>query len=282
MSTNHGHDAPAAAAHREPGIVDFFFGRVPEGTHGGLKQYGILAIFLAVVTLVEFLIIVPEGLQGSSIVLAPLIILSVIKFFCVVAFFMHLKFEHRLLWQIFVAGLALGLVVAVALVLLFGVFRPTPRDFTEGRAVPFEHHAPGDEKAHYEPLIVPTPAPPGAAPAAGSSSASATAGGHPGEALFLGLGGCSACHTIEGISTSILGPPLNGIAASAASRIDGYTAEQYIRESILEPDAYTAGAADGFDQDYQAGLMLATMAGILPSLSDDDINNLVDYLLTLQ
>lgn len=281
MSINHGHDETAAAAHREPGIVDYFFGRVPEGAHGGLKQYGILAIFLAVVTLVEFLIIVPEGLQGSSIVLAPLIILSVIKFFCVVAFFMHLKFEHRLLWQIFVAGLALGLLVALALVLLFGVFRPTPRAFTEGRAVPFEHHAPGDEQAHYEPLIVPTPAPPGAAPASGGSASAAT-GGHPGEALFLGLGGCSACHTIEGVSEGILGPPLDGIATSAAGRVPGQSAEEYIRVSIVEPDAHTAGTADGLEQDYQEGLMMATMAGILPSLSDEDIDNLVDYLLTLQ
>ena len=283
MSANHGHgnghDATPDAAHREPGIVDFFFGRVPAGAHGGLKQYGILAIFLAIITLIEFLIIVPENLQGSSIVLAPLIILSVIKFFCVVAFFMHLKFEHRLLWQIFVAGLILGLVVAVALVLLFGVFRPTPRAFTDGRAVPFEHHV--DEKPRYEPLPVPTPAPPGAVPP-GGGSAPAAAGAHPGQVLFSGTGGCAACHTIDGVATGILGPPLDGIATAAASRVAGQSAEEYIRISILEPDDHTAGTADGLAQDYQAGLMMATMAGILPSLSDADIDNLVDYLLTLQ
>ena len=289
MSANHGHghDETPAAAHRAPGLVDFFFGRVPPGTHGGLKQYGVLAIFLAVITLIEFLIIVPENLQGSSIVLAPLIILSVIKFFCVVAFFMHLKFEHRLLWQIFVAGLILGLVVAVSLVLLFGVFRPTPRDFTEGRAAPFKHHAPGDDTEHYEPLVVPTPAPPGAIATSGGN-ASAAAGDNPGLALFTGIGGCAACHTIDGISTSILGPPLDGIATAAANRIDGYSAAEYIRESILEPDAHTAGTADGLAQDYQAGLMMATMVSLLPSLQEADadgvtgIDHLVDYLLTLQ
>ena len=116
MSANPGQEGVMAhdehAAHEDAGISRFFFGRVPEGVHGGLKQYGLLAIFLAIITLIEFLIIVPEGLQGSGVVIAPLVILSVIKFFCVVAFFMHLKFEHPLLWQIFVAGLALGLVVA--------------------------------------------------------------------------------------------------------------------------------------------------------------------------
>ena len=265
-------------AHADPGIKQFFFGRVPAGVHGGLKQYSVLAIFLAVVTLVEFLIILPENLQGAAVSLAPLIILSVIKFFCVVAFFMHLKFEHPLLWQIFVAGLALGLVVALSLVLLFGVFRPTPRAFTDGRAEPFVHH-PVDEKPHYEPLVVPTPAPPGAVPAPGTGSAAA-AGDNPGLALFAGRGGCTACHTLEGVSQGILGPDLTGIASVAGSRVDGQSAEEYLRISIEDPDAYTVGAADGLSQDYQAGLMMATLAGI--NLTDEEIDTLVEYLLTLR
>ncbi len=283
MSSNPGHEGALPHeehdSHGDAGVGRFFFGRVPEGVHGGLKQYGLLAIFLAIITLVEFLIIVPEGLQGSSVVIAPLVILSVIKFFCVVAFFMHLKFESPLLWQIFVAGLALGLVVALSLVLLFGVFRPTPRAFSEDRQEPFEHHH--EEKPHYEALVVPTPAPPGAVQPSGGTS-SAAAGGHPGQALFTGAGGCSACHTIDGVAQGILGPALNGIGSAAANRIPGYSAEEYILESIMKPDVYAAGTADGLDQDYDGNLMLSTMAGILPALSDEDIENLVDYLLTLQ
>lgn len=265
-------------AHADPGIKQFFFGRVPAGVHGGLKQYSVLAIFLAVVTLIEFVIILPENLQGAAVSLAPLIILSVIKFFCVVAFFMHLKFEHPLLWQIFVAGLALGLVVALSLVLLFGVFRPTPRAFTEGRAEPFVHH-PVEEKPHYEPLVVPTPAPPGAVPSPGAGGA-AGAGDNPGLALFAGRGGCTACHTVEGVSQGILGPDLTGIASVAGSRVADQSAEEYLRISIADPDAYTAGAADGLSQDYQAGLMMATLAGI--NLTDEEIDILVEYLLTLR
>ena len=282
MSSNPGQEGALPheerTSHEDAGIGRFFFGHVPEGLHGGLKQYGILAIFLAIVTFIEFIIIVPEGLQGSSVVIAPLVILSVIKFFCVVAFFMHLKFESPLLWQIFVAGLALGLVVALSLVLLFGVFRPTPRAFSEHRQEPFVHHA--EEKPHYEALVVPTPAPPGAAPPGGTQPVAA--GAHPGQALFVGAGGCSACHTIDGVAQGILGPSLNGIGAAAANRIAGYSAADYIRESILEPDVYAAGTADGLDQDYDGNLMLSTMAGILPALSDEDIDNLVDYLLSLQ
>ena len=70
MSTNPGHEGALPheehGGHEDAGIGRFFFGRVPEGVHGGLKQYGILAIFLAIVTFIEFIIIVPEGLQGSG------------------------------------------------------------------------------------------------------------------------------------------------------------------------------------------------------------------------
>ena len=285
MSTNPGHQAAMGheehAAHEDAGIARFFWGRVPEGVHGGLKQYGLLAIFLGIITLIEFLIIVPETLQGSSVVIAPLVILSVIKFYCVVAFFMHLKFEHRLLWQIFVAGLALGLVVALALVLLFGVFRINAREFSEPRVTPFEHH---EEEHHAEvarplPAEVPGPVDPAdVAPAAPAGSA-ATASS-PGQTLFIGTAACASCHTVQGVAQGVLGPPLDGIASTAANRISGYSAEEYIRESIVEPDAYTAGTADGLSQDYQEGLMQATMAGI--SLSEEDVDNLVEYLLTLR
>lgn len=281
MSANPGHEAAMAheehAAHQDPGISRFFFGHVPEGVHGGLKQYGLLAIFLGIVTLVEFLIIVPEGLQGSSVVIAPLVILSVIKFFCVVAFFMHLKFENPLLWQIFVAGLALGLVVALALVLLFGVFRINAREFSEGRQEPFVHHRVEKHEpvARPLPVEVPTPAPPGSvAPPAGN----AAAGASPGESLFLGAAACASCHAIDGTpAQGVLGPNLSNIGSTAGSRISGYSAEQYIRESIVEPDALTVGTAHGLDQDYQEGLMQATMAGI--TLTDEDVDALVEYLL---
>ncbi len=282
MSSNLGHEGALPheehGSHEDAGIGRFFFGRVPEGVHGGLKQYGILAAFLAIITLIEFLVIVPEGLQGSGVVIAPLVILSVIKFFCVVAFFMHLKFESPLLWQIFVAGLALGLVVALALVLLFGVFRPTPRAFSEPRQEPFVHHQ--EEAPHFERLVIPTPAPPGAA--APAAPTQGNAGLPPGQVLFAGAGGCASCHAIDGVAQGILGPALDGIGSAAANRIAGYSAEEYIRESILLPDAYAAGTADGLAQDYDGNLMLSTMAGILPALSDEDIDNLVEYLLSLQ
>ena len=280
MSSNPGQEAALAqdehTEHGDAGIRRYFFGHVPEGVHGGLKQYSVLAIFLGLITLVEFLIIVPEDLRGESIVIAPLVILSVIKFFCVVAFFMHLKFENRLLWQIFVAGLALGLVVSLSLVLLFGVFRPSPREFSEARGQPFVHHEP--EAEVIEPLVVPTPPLPGdIAPPPSAAGASAS----PGQTLFIGAGGCAACHTIDGVSVGILGPDLSRVAATAGGRVPGQSAEEYIRKSIVEPDEYTAAPPDeGIDKEYAPGLMEATVAGL--NLSDENVDDLVEYLLTLR
>ena len=61
----------------------------------------------------------------------------------------------------------------------------------------------------------------------------------------------------------------------------GQSAEEYIRESIAEPDAYTVTAADeGIDQDFSQGLMTATISSL--GLTDEDVDELVEYLLTLR
>ncbi len=56
-----------------------------------------------------------------------------------------------------------------------------------------------------------------------------------GATLFTGLG-CAACHSLDG--TQIVGPTAQGLGTRAASRIEGYSAEQYLRESILLPCNY--------------------------------------------
>ena len=102
-----------------------------------------------------------------------------------------------------------------------------------------------------------------------------------GRDLFTGGGACSACHTIDGTAQGILGPDQSRIGAQAAARIPGYTAEQYIRESITDPCAYTVTPADaGITREYDCNLMVATLAGI--TLSDADIDALVAFLLQQQ
>lgn len=91
-----------------------------------------------------------------------------------------------------------------------------------------------------------------------------------GRELFVGGGGCSACHAIEGVAQGVLGPDLNGTASIGANRIPGYTAEQYLRESIVDSCAYTVEGTD-------CNLMLNVMNSI--SLSDEDVDALVAFLL---
>src|SRR5574337_943643 len=69
-----------------------------------------------------------------------------------------------------------------------------------------------------------------------------------GELLFTGkVNGqypCSACHSLQPNQT-LVGPSLAGIATTAATRKDGYSAEKYIHESIVLPNAYIV---EGFNQ----------------------------------
>ena len=70
--------------------------------------------------------------------------------------------------------------------------------------------------------------------------------------LLYNQSGCAGCHAIEGISVGAVGPNLTAIGEIAETRVEGYTAEEYIRESIVNPSAYIV---EGFDD-----LMLKTFA----------------------
>ena len=80
-----------------------------------------LALWLAVITGVEIVAIflpVPAG-----IVLTGLVVLSLVKFFAVILWFMHLIYDHRLLLWLFLAGLLLAAATFTALVALFSFSR---------------------------------------------------------------------------------------------------------------------------------------------------------------
>ncbi len=80
---------------------------------------------------------------------------------------------------------------------------------------------------------------------------------------------CSTCHSLEP-DIVIVGPSLAGIADRAARRVDGLSAEEYIRQSIIDPGAYVV---DGFEN-----VMAQNLAEVL---SSDDLNNLIAFLMTL-
>ncbi len=88
-----------------------------EQAHPTEKVYITVAIWLAIVTAIEIAISYIE--MADWIAIVSLVALSLIKFVAVVGYFMHLKFDARMLRRPFVAGFALALIVYLAVLLMF-------------------------------------------------------------------------------------------------------------------------------------------------------------------
>jgi cytochrome c oxidase subunit 2 len=79
--------------------------------------------------------------------------------------------------------------------------------------------------------------------------------------------GCGGCHAFEPAGTDAqIGPSLDDLAAAAEQA--GKPLDEFVRESIVEPDAVVA-------EGYQPGVMPKTFGD---SLSDEEIDALVTYL----
>jgi len=88
-----------------------------EAQHGmTVRGYVIVGAILTVITAVE--LIVSYSDIGPALI--PLLLaLSAVKFAMVGAFFMHLRFDARLLTQMFLVGLVLATAIMIALLSLF-------------------------------------------------------------------------------------------------------------------------------------------------------------------
>jgi cytochrome c peroxidase len=97
------------------------------------------------------------------------------------------------------------------------------------------------------------------------------------EAAFA-KGGCAGCHTIPGIPNAVgqTGPDLTPIGSEAGARRAGMDAETYVHESIIDPAAFIAPECP-FGE-CPENVMLPNIA---ERLSEDEIDLIVDYLLTL-
>jgi cytochrome c oxidase subunit 4 len=104
-----------AAIHRRPH---------PEGGEHGAhptdQQYMLIALILAGITALEVGISYIKGLGDAANPL--LLILALIKFTMVVGFFMHLKFDNRVLRRMFVTGFVLAIIVYAIVFFTLGVF----------------------------------------------------------------------------------------------------------------------------------------------------------------
>ena len=89
-----------------------------------------------------------------------------------------------------------------------------------------------------------------------------------GSQIFVAAG-CGSCHAFSEAGTNgTIGPSLDELAQAAGQREPGTSAEEYVEQSILDPEAFTV---EGFQ------------SGVMPSfegrLSERQVQTLVDYLL---
>jgi mono/diheme cytochrome c family protein len=84
--------------------------------------------------------------------------------------------------------------------------------------------------------------------------------------------GCAACHATQG-DVRLVGPSLAGISQAGATRKPGTAAEDYIRESIEDPNAFVVPGFPGPPSPMPA------FRGVI---SGDDLRLLIDYLMSLQ
>jgi nitric oxide reductase subunit C len=125
-----------------------------------------------------------------------------------------------------------------------------------------------------------TPAPSGGSQPAASGAGNADSGKKLfGETVIASAGspGCVTCHSLEKGKT-LVGPSMAGIATEVTKDLKdpaykgtAKTVEEFLRESIVDPDVWlTAG--------FSAGIMPKT----LNKLSEQELNDLIAYLLTLK
>jgi len=90
------------------------------GNKHGIGQYVIVALILAVITYVEYHIVeFPPAFMSSGWILFWLIALSLVKFWMVIWFFMHLKDDDKLYTGVFSSGVVIGMGTFIALSFLF-------------------------------------------------------------------------------------------------------------------------------------------------------------------
>ena len=91
--------------------------------------------------------------------------------------------------------------------------------------------------------------------------------------------GCNSCHVTTGlpeVDSAMLGPDQTNLGAIAPTRREGYTAEEYLRESILEPSVFLV-------EECPLGQCLQVMPENYGDLlSEEEIDAIVAYLLSLK
>ena len=96
------------------------------GGHATVKTYINVAVALALLTAIEVATLYIPGIPHTLLVSA-LLFMSALKFFLVVGFFMHLRYDNPIMRALFVGPLVIVIVIILALMALLGAFTLLPR-----------------------------------------------------------------------------------------------------------------------------------------------------------
>jgi cytochrome c oxidase subunit 4 len=106
--------------HTNPEIDVHAMGEMHE--HPTWKQYKWVAIVLTIITIFEVWAYYLPAFVASPAFVPTLLVMSAAKFVIVVAFYMHLKYDHRLFRGLFTGPLIIAMATIVSLLFLFGKF----------------------------------------------------------------------------------------------------------------------------------------------------------------
>ena len=122
MSHPH-HPVPPDTSHALPPAGESSAGHAhhpDEKPHPTWKQYKWVALILTLITVVEVWVYYIPSFVASRLFVPSLLIMSAVKFFIVVMFYMHLRYDHKLFKVLFTGPLIIAITTLIALMFLFG------------------------------------------------------------------------------------------------------------------------------------------------------------------
>ena len=114
------HDPHAAHTHGDHATHVDHAAMGIEKEHPTWGTYWKVAVFLTVITIIEVWAYYIPAWVNSRVFVPSLLIMSAVKFFTVVMYYMHLKYDHKLFKAFFTGSLIIAVFTIIALLFLFG------------------------------------------------------------------------------------------------------------------------------------------------------------------
>jgi cytochrome c oxidase subunit 4 len=86
------------------------------------KQYVIVALVLAAITCLEVSTYFTSVWDWGKLLMPALLLMAGVKFYLIAAYFMHLKYDRKVLRRVFASGIVLPLGVYMVVLLAFQLF----------------------------------------------------------------------------------------------------------------------------------------------------------------